>query len=234
MAPHLFSAASTNATGSDSSFSHYYAYGPGGEAFVLWPAFTPDSSDVGSPLSVNSLDNTTSVHVQPAAAHRTQPTAVNRSRQTQRIGVNGNREVQQYAYNGSRVVQQTTVNGSREVQRRDTMNKKERRRTLSLNTAFAELRDCIPNVPSDTKLSKIKTLKMATNYIVHLMDILSEKKSPEQFDDFGKIHDIGVGRKRPAEMNSEMMPPMKIGKNSGRTGWPEHVWALELKQEHPT
>ncbi|GFX73568.1 hypothetical protein TNCV_2342731 [Trichonephila clavipes] len=35
-------------------------------------------------------------------------------------------------------------------------------------------------------------------------------------------------------ISTEMMPPMKIGKNSGRTGWPEHVWALELKQEHPT
>ena len=38
-------------------------------------------------------------------------------------------------------------------------NKKERRRTQSINNAFASLRDCIPNVPCDTKLSKIKTLR---------------------------------------------------------------------------
>lgn len=39
--------------------------------------------------------------------------------------------------------------------RRTTANKKERRRTQSINSAFAFLRDCIPNVPSDTKLSKV-------------------------------------------------------------------------------
>lgn len=38
--------------------------------------------------------------------------------------------------------------------RRNTANKKERRRTQSINNAFAELRDCIPNVPADTKLSE--------------------------------------------------------------------------------
>ena len=40
------------------------------------------------------------------------------------------------------------------IRRRNTANKKERRRTQSINNAFAELRDCIPNVPSDTKLSE--------------------------------------------------------------------------------
>ena len=34
-------------------------------------------------------------------------------------------------------------------------NKKERRRTQSINAAFSSLRDCIPNVPCDTKLSKV-------------------------------------------------------------------------------
>lgn len=52
--------------------------------------------------------------------------------------------------------------------------KKERRRTESINTAFAELRECIPNVPADTKLSKIKTLRLATSYISYLMDVLAK------------------------------------------------------------
>ncbi|XP_017347983.1 heart- and neural crest derivatives-expressed protein 1 [Ictalurus punctatus] len=47
-----------------------------------------------------------------------------------------------------------------------------RRRSASLNTAFAELRELIPHVPADTKLSKIKTLRLATGYIAHLTDIL--------------------------------------------------------------
>lgn len=47
-------------------------------------------------------------------------------------------------------------------------SKKERKRTQNINAAFAELRKHIPNVPSDTKLSKIKTLKLAMSYIHHL------------------------------------------------------------------
>ena len=60
----------------------------------------------------------------------------------------------------------------RVVKRRNTANKKERRRTMSINNAFSELRDCIPNVPADTKLSKIKTLRLATSYISYLMAVL--------------------------------------------------------------
>lgn len=43
---------------------------------------------------------------------------------------------------------------------------------MSINNAFSELRDCIPNVPADTKLSKIKTLRLATSYISYLMAVL--------------------------------------------------------------
>ncbi|MGH0123780.1 UNVERIFIED_CONTAM: hypothetical protein FKN15_076245 [Acipenser sinensis] len=64
--------------------------------------------------------------------------------------------------------------GPRPVKRRGTANRKERRRTLSINSAFAELRECIPNVPADTKLSKIKTLRLATSYIAYLMDLLAK------------------------------------------------------------
>lgn len=58
------------------------------------------------------------------------------------------------------------------VVKRSSANKKERRRTQSINNAFSDLRDCIPNVPSDTKLSKIKTLRLATSYIGYLMTVL--------------------------------------------------------------
>lgn len=39
-------------------------------------------------------------------------------------------------------------------------------------TAYNTLRNRIPNVPADTKLSKIKTLRYATNYIKYLDSIL--------------------------------------------------------------
>lgn len=46
----------------------------------------------------------------------------------------------------------------RVVKRRTTANKKERRRTQSINNAYADLRECIPNVPVDTKLSKVSSI----------------------------------------------------------------------------
>ncbi|CAH2065048.1 unnamed protein product, partial [Iphiclides podalirius] len=66
----------------------------------------------------------------------------------------------------------------RVVKRRTTANKKERRRTQSINTAFTDLRECIPNVPPDTKLSKIKTLRLATSYISYLLKVLETDGEP--------------------------------------------------------
>ena len=66
----------------------------------------------------------------------------------------------------------------RPKKRSPTITKKERRRTHSINAAFSALRNCIPNVPSDTKLSKIKTLRLATSYIAFLMNVI-DKNDPE-------------------------------------------------------
>uniref|UniRef100_T1JDN0 BHLH domain-containing protein n=1 Tax=Strigamia maritima TaxID=126957 RepID=T1JDN0_STRMM len=126
----------------------------------------------------------------------------------------------------------------RVVKRRVTANKKERRRTLSINSAFTELRDCIPNVPSDTKLSKIKTLRLATSYIAYLMDLL-ERDDPTDLTD-GRGFKAELGRKvdngREQERRKKEMAMLvhesatSDKKTKGRTGWPQHVWALELKQ----
>lgn len=78
-------------------------------------------------------------------------------------------------YSGDQLVTKITHRGTgvvRVVKRRVTANKKERRRTQSINSAFANLRECIPNVPADTKLSKIKTLRLATSYITYLTELL--------------------------------------------------------------
>ena len=56
-------------------------------------------------------------------------------------------------------------------------NVRERQRTQSLNDAFAQLRQIIPTLPSD-KLSKIQTLKLASNYIDFLYQVL--KSDPEE------------------------------------------------------
>ncbi|XP_036217919.1 uncharacterized protein Hand isoform X2 [Bactrocera oleae] len=59
----------------------------------------------------------------------------------------------------------TAVPAVRIIKKRNTANKKERRRTQSINNAFTCLREKIPNVPSDTKLSKDQQ-----NYGIKLID----------------------------------------------------------------
>ena len=84
--------------------------------------------------------------------------------------------------------------GERCIKRKVNASKKERRRTQSLNNAFTNLRDCIPNVPSDTKLSKIKTLRLAISYISYLMDIL--KKDDPKLTEKGFKAEISRKRER--------------------------------------
>lgn len=129
----------------------------------------------------------------------------------------------------------------RAVKRRPTANRKERRRTQSINSAFAELRECIPNVPADTKLSKIKTLRLATSYISYLMDILdkdgphgdtqafkAELKKTEAREERRRRDTVELPKTSSSSSSSSSSSGDK--KSKGRTGWPQHVWALELKQ----
>ncbi|KAK6172634.1 hypothetical protein SNE40_016250 [Patella caerulea] len=147
----------------------------------------------------------------------------------------------------------------RHVKRKGTANKKERRRTLSINSAFSNLRGCIPNVPTDTKLSKIKTLRLATSYITYLMDVLSKddptlteagfkadlskKPSPHSNNTNitnNNINNIQKQIKKESEGESDSgsssgsvcgsLSDDKKNNVNGRTGWPQHVWAAELKQ----
>lgn len=63
----------------------------------------------------------------------------------------------------------------RKAKPKTASSRKERRRTQNINAAFDDLRKHIPNVPSDTKLSKIKTLKLAMSYIHHLENQLEDE-----------------------------------------------------------
>uniref|UniRef100_A0A8C3A9X0 Heart- and neural crest derivatives-expressed protein 2 n=1 Tax=Cyclopterus lumpus TaxID=8103 RepID=A0A8C3A9X0_CYCLU len=120
----------------------------------------------------------------------------------------------------------------RPVKRRPTANRKERRRTQSINSAFAELRECIPNVPADTKLSKIKTLRLATSYISYLMDILDKDGQHGDTQAFKAELKKTEAReeRRKREAVRAQSKQSNVSKSKGRTGWPQHVWALELKQ----
>ncbi|XP_017772371.1 PREDICTED: protein lin-32-like [Nicrophorus vespilloides] len=56
--------------------------------------------------------------------------------------------------------------------RRLAANARERRRMNGLNEAFDRLRQVIPNLETEQKLSKFETLQMAQTYISALMDLL--------------------------------------------------------------
>lgn len=56
--------------------------------------------------------------------------------------------------------------------RRLAANARERRRMESLNVAFDHLRNVIPSIGDDQKLSKYETLQMAQSYIGALKDLL--------------------------------------------------------------
>ncbi|XP_034937456.1 class A basic helix-loop-helix protein 15-like [Chelonus insularis] len=64
--------------------------------------------------------------------------------------------------------------------RRLESNERERMRMHSLNNAFQSLREVIPHVSKERRLSKIETLTLAKNYIVALTDVICAMRSDEQ------------------------------------------------------
>ena len=65
--------------------------------------------------------------------------------------------------------------------RRNMANARERRRMNGLNDAFDRLREVVPNVNSEQKMSKIETLLVAQTYIkalAKLMDSIDDTETP--------------------------------------------------------
>lgn len=61
--------------------------------------------------------------------------------------------------------------------RRLAANARERRRMNGLNDAFDKLREVVPSLGTDHKLSKFETLQMAQSYIAALCDLLQRHDS---------------------------------------------------------
>ncbi|KAF2365411.1 Myc-type basic helix-loop-helix (bHLH) domain [Trinorchestia longiramus] len=75
---------------------------------------------------------------------------------------------------GATCRRQSAKTTSRDVlkKRRLAANARERRRMTGLNEAFDRLRDVVPALTGDQKLSKFETLQMAQTYINALLDLL--------------------------------------------------------------
>ncbi|XP_019947225.1 transcription factor 21 [Paralichthys olivaceus] len=70
---------------------------------------------------------------------------------------------------------------------RNAANARERARMRVLSKAFSRLKTSLPWVPSDTKLSKLDTLRLASSYIAHLRQILANDKYEN-----GYIHPVNL------------------------------------------
>ncbi|XP_041858372.1 fer3-like protein [Melanotaenia boesemani] len=66
---------------------------------------------------------------------------------------------------------------------RHAANIRERKRMLSINSAFEELRCHVPTFPYEKRLSKIDTLRLAIAYIALLREILSSGCDPKSYVD---------------------------------------------------
>ncbi|CAH8520205.1 unnamed protein product [Schistosoma turkestanicum] len=60
------------------------------------------------------------------------------------------------------------------IKRKQHQREQDKNRTKTLNTAFCRLRSCLPEIPKDTKLTKIRTLRYAITYIRQLIDLINQ------------------------------------------------------------
>ena len=73
--------------------------------------------------------------------------------------------------------------------RRDAANARERKRMNGLNDAFERLREVVPNLSSEQKLSKIETLLMAQTYIKALAKLIETEDSKAKEESGVKAED---------------------------------------------
>lgn len=66
---------------------------------------------------------------------------------------------------------------SQQLQQRQAANQRERKRMQSINDAFEGLREHIPTLPYEKRLSKVDTLRLAIGYINFLHEMVSTENS---------------------------------------------------------
>ncbi|KAG8244449.1 protein dimmed-like [Homalodisca vitripennis] len=71
------------------------------------------------------------------------------------------------------------LNAREKNMRRLESNERERMRMHSLNDAFQSLREVIPHVKKERRLSKIETLTLAKNYIMALTNVICDMRGEE-------------------------------------------------------
>lgn len=70
-----------------------------------------------------------------------------------------------------------------QVQQRQAANLRERKRMQSINDAFEGLREHIPTLPYEKRLSKVDTLRLAIGYINFLAEIIDTEDGENELKD---------------------------------------------------
>ncbi|XP_076657745.1 uncharacterized protein LOC143361916 [Halictus rubicundus] len=96
--------------------------------------------------------------------------------------------------------------------RRLESNERERMRMHSLNDAFQSLREVIPHVSKERRLSKIETLTLAKNYIVALTDAICAMRSEEKTID--QQNEVSEPQESSSNMNICLNMNIPIPSNS--------------------
>lgn len=131
-------------------------------------------------------------------------------------GVSGRRQRSSSASIGRR--KKSAMNARERNLRRLESNERERMRMHSLNDAFQALREVVPHVRLERKLSKIETLTLAKNYIMALTNVVCElRREQPQYPS----HPSSSGKEDPDEDDAKESVPvtnaflMEVSKSCG-------------------
>lgn len=131
------------------------------------------------PPSPKSLPSLTEVHVSTnSQPHQLLPVTTpsksrSRARRKSRDAITGTRKAKTSSTKRKPAINGPVANNNVVMKkRRLAANARERRRMNGLNEAFDKLRDVVPALGADHKLSKFETLQMAQTYISALCELL--------------------------------------------------------------
>ncbi|XP_064478729.1 protein dimmed-like isoform X2 [Ornithodoros turicata] len=97
----------------------------------------------------------------------------------------------------------TTLSARERNLRRLESNERERMRMHSLNDAFQALREVIPHVAMERKLSKIETLTLAKNYIMALTNVICDIRGEPRPYEFCPADEDDVDRQNNDDEDDE-------------------------------
>ncbi len=102
--------------------------------------------------------------------------------------------------------QDSTNGGGHTKVKRTAANSRERNRMHTVNSAFDQLRDLVPTYPSNRKLSKIDTLRLACTYIQDLVSVLQAIHNDNNLPPFSETF-VGYPQANFKEEFQPYLPP---------------------------